>query len=104
MPRRVASPVPDDSPAAKPRARRRTLAPARRPSRKLKWLLPAILGLLAFGAGIALDTAALLRLFWAGATGHFGLLGRAVALLVALTCAAPLIARAARRLTSPARP
>lgn len=71
--------------AATPSERR----PATRPFRTLEWLLPGVFGVVVFVAAFTLDTAALMRLFWASATGHFGIVARAATLVVALICATP---------------
>jgi hypothetical protein len=86
--------------SAAPRSERRRTT---RPFRALKWLLPGVLGVVVFVAGFTLDTAALMRLFWASVTGHFGIVARATALLVVLMCATPGFVKAYRYLARPAR-
>jgi hypothetical protein len=91
------------------RRRGRSAAPAverrrtKRPVRAFKWLLPGVLGVVVFVAGFTLDTAALMRLFWASVTGHFGIVARAAALGFALMCATPVFLKAYRYLARPAR-
>jgi hypothetical protein len=87
---------------APPPTRRRGRSAATRPFRVLEWLLPGTLGVFVFMAAFILDTAALMRLFWASATGHFGIVPRAVALVVMLICATPGFLKAYRHLARPA--
>jgi hypothetical protein len=84
--------------AAPPFERRRTT----RPVRAFEWLFPGVLGVVVFVAGFTLDTAALMRLFWASATGHFGIVARATALVLVLICATPGFLKAYRYLARPA--
>jgi hypothetical protein len=84
--------------AATPSGRRR----ATRPLQAGKWLLPGVLGVVVFVAGFTLDTAALIRLFWASAAGHFGIVARVAALGAVLMCAAPAFLKACRYLARPA--
>jgi hypothetical protein len=88
-------------PAATPTRRRgRSAAPPfrrRRATRQFQareWLLPGVLGVVVFVVGFTLDTTALMRLFWASATGHFGIVARMAALVVVLMCAAPAFLKA----------
>jgi hypothetical protein len=67
-----------------------------------KWLLPGVLGVVVFAAGLTLDTAALMRLFWSSLTGHFGIVARVAALVVVLLCAAPAFLKVYRNLVWPA--
>jgi hypothetical protein len=85
-------------PAAPPFERRRMT----RPVRPLEWLLPGVLGVVVFVAAFTLDTAALMRLFWASATGHFGIVARAAALVVVLMGATPGFLKVYRYLARPA--
>jgi hypothetical protein len=96
-------------PAASPTSRRGRSAATplgrRRPTRPFqarKWLLPGVLGVVVFLAGFTLDTAALMRLFWASATGHFGIVARVIALVAVLLCVAPAFLKACRYLARPA--
>ncbi|HQT77933.1 MAG TPA: hypothetical protein PLD10_12835 [Rhodopila sp.] len=68
----------------------------------LRWLLPATLALVVFLAGFILDTAGLIRLFWASVTGYFGMPARIGAVAAALVCAAPLLRVAYRHVATPA--
>lgn len=88
--------------AAKSSGRRRPPKRQGRTRRILGWLVPLLLGLVVFAAGLTLDTGALLGLWHASLVGQFGLAARLAALAVLAACVAPAVIGAWRWLAAPA--
>jgi hypothetical protein len=66
----------------------------------LRWVIVASPIFFVFLAGLVLDTAALLRLFWACLAGYFGTVPRTIASTVLLVGASPALRAAYHYLTA----